>query len=128
MCRRVTAAESAAYVPDPQRAAAIDKQAPYLDTTRAVLWIKLNRSKAAGALIDRAEYVNDQTPCAETEAASELMKAALLLLELRAARRHGRVAPAFANLIASTLAQGCPKCGHIGCMGYCHEDPATEAA
>jgi hypothetical protein len=73
------------------------------------------------ALIDRGEYVNRQVPCAETEAASALMKSALLLLETRAARRHDRVFADFPTLDEATTAPGCAKCGHVGCMGYCHE-------
>lgn len=73
------------------------------------------------ALIDRSYYVNSQTPCAETEAAGELMKSALLILESRAARRHNRIAPDFTTLDEAVTAPGCPKCGHVGCMGYCHE-------
>jgi hypothetical protein len=70
------------------------------------------------ALIDRGKYVNNQIPCAETEAATELMKSALLLLELRAARRHGRVAKAFDTLDeAATTRETCPRCGHVGCDG-----------
>lgn len=69
------------------------------------------------ALIDRGEYVNGQIPCAETEAATELMKSALLLLELRAARRHGRVPQAFDTLNEAMRGETCPRCGHIGCEG-----------
>lgn len=72
------------------------------------------------ALIDRGEYVNNQIPCAETEAATELMKGALLLLELRAARRHGRVPRAFATLDEAMQGETCPRCGHVGCEG-CRE-------
>lgn len=71
------------------------------------------------ALIERAEYVNRQVPCAETQAASELMRAALVLLELRAARRHERFldAPDVEWIVDSTC---CPKCNHVGCEGDCH--------
>lgn len=72
------------------------------------------------ALIERNEYVNNQTPCAETEAAGELLKAALLLYELRAARRHGRISPDFDTVTEAVTAPGCDKCGHIGCKGNCH--------
>lgn len=71
------------------------------------------------ALIDRGDYVNNQVPCAETEAATSLMEAALLLLELRAARRHGRQLDAWG---VESVVQGacCPKCNHVGCEGDCH--------
>ncbi len=69
------------------------------------------------ALIDRGRYVNQQIPCDETTEAIELMVAALVLLEQRAARMHGRV------LVASTLdlvlgAGKCARCGHVGCKGH----------
>ena len=69
-------------------------------------------------LIDRAEYVNRQVPCAETQAAAELMKAALLLLELRAARRHGRHLDA-PDMEWIVTAKCCGKCNHVGCEGDC---------
>jgi hypothetical protein len=71
------------------------------------------------ALIDRAEYVNNQVPCAETQAAKELMSAALVLLELRAARRHGRHidAPDVEWIVEAPC---CEKCNHVGCGGECH--------
>lgn len=43
------------------------------------------------ALVDRAMYVYNQEPCTETESAIELMKAAIVCLEIRAARKHERV-------------------------------------
>jgi hypothetical protein len=66
------------------------------------------------AVIDRNEYVNRQIPCAETESATELMKAALLLLELRAARRHGRFLDQ-KSVKKLLRAKKCKSCGHIGC-------------
>lgn len=70
------------------------------------------------ALIERSEYVNNQKPCAETEAAIGLLKAALLLFELRAARYHER----FLDLPLEEVINGttCSKCGHSGCQGNCH--------
>lgn len=71
------------------------------------------------ALIQRGEYVNGQIPCAETEAATDLMKAALVLLELRAARRHGRVVDA-STVDRFVYAATCEKCNHVGCQSDCH--------
>lgn len=71
------------------------------------------------ALIERGEYVNNQVPCAETQAATELMKAALVLLELRAARRHGRHIDA-PDVEWIVDAECCRKCNHVGCDGTCH--------
>jgi hypothetical protein len=70
------------------------------------------------ALIERNEYVNNQVPCAETEAAGELLKAALLLYELRAARRHARLSPEFETLTEAVTEKGCDICGHIGCEDH----------
>jgi hypothetical protein len=71
------------------------------------------------ALIDRCKYVNGQIPCAETEAVMAHLRSAILLLEVRAAWRHGR------HLGLSGMAwiedvPTCSKCGHIGCKGGCH--------
>jgi hypothetical protein len=71
------------------------------------------------ALIERGEYVNNQVPCAETHAATELMKAALVLLELRAARRHERHLDA-PDMEFVVSAETCEKCNHVGCKGDCH--------
>ena len=70
------------------------------------------------ALISRAEYVNGQIPCAETESAIDHMRAAVLALEQRAARRHGRPAEALtAN--AAVAGPTCRVCGHVGCDETC---------
>ncbi len=69
------------------------------------------------ALIERAEYVQGQIACPETQLAIGAMQTALYLFESRAARRHGRI-------LASTLeelvrADGkCNRCGHVGCLGH----------
>lgn len=68
------------------------------------------------ALIERTEYVNNQIPCFETEAAAGLLKAALALFESRAARVHGRILDATLDYLI--YGQTCPKCGHIGCLGH----------
>lgn len=76
-----------------------------------------NVQEVLRALIDRTEYLNRQVPCAETEAAAYCLRTALLLYEIRAARRHGRH-------LDLTLTQElcclptCKTCGHIGCEGH----------
>lgn len=69
------------------------------------------------ALVQRAQYVNKQIPCEETTEVIKLLKSANWLLEVRAAKRHGRVIDfdEFTALHASV----CPKCGHVGCHGEC---------
>lgn len=70
------------------------------------------------ALIERSIYVNFQQPCAETESVIELLKAALYLLEVRAARTHGRVLEL--PMLEVMLGTGkCRGCGHVGCEGGC---------
>lgn len=70
------------------------------------------------ALIDRAKYVNEQIPCAETLGAIDLMRSAVLLFELRAARRHGRELEVDGMTWLENLPT-CAECGHIGCGGEC---------
>lgn len=76
------------------------------------------------ALVERCRYVNAQTPCAETEAVGRLLEAALLLLELRAARRHGRQLDVPLETIVRGVAK-CPRCGHVGCEEVAHHSGPT---
>lgn len=69
------------------------------------------------AIIDRAEYVNPQTPCAETEAAIGLLKGALLLFEIRAKRVKREWLEA-ATLDEIILGECCVICGHVKCEGH----------
>lgn len=73
-----------------------------------------NCQEVLRVLIDRTEYLLKQKPCAETEAALGCLKTALLLYELRAARRHEH----FLDLYSvDELMYGlpCKECGHIKC-------------
>lgn len=77
-----------------------------------------NCQEVLRALIDRTEYLLRQKPCAETEAAIGCMRSALLLFELRAARRHSRVLDlASTQDVMNNIT--CIECGHIGCTGEC---------
>jgi hypothetical protein len=69
------------------------------------------------ALLDRARYVYRQIPCAETDGVIKSLATALLLLEVRAARVHGRHIEVglIADIEAATI---CPKCGHVQCQGH----------
>ena len=77
-----------------------------------------NMQEVIRALIDRCKYVYKQIPCEETAMVIVHLRRALLDLEMRAAKRHGRAAP-------STYTHGieerpyCSECGHIGCTGEC---------
>jgi hypothetical protein len=66
------------------------------------------------ACLDRLLYVNVQRPCEETVAVVELLRAAVGLLEGRAARLKGRPAPTLAEAVYGAT---CPVCGHVGCPG-----------
>lgn len=66
------------------------------------------------ACIDRLEYLNNQVPCAETQACIELLKTCIFLLESRASRRHGLSLHVSVFDEIHTL-QPCPFCGHIHC-------------
>jgi len=74
------------------------------------------------ALIDRAEYVNSQLPCAETEAGIGLLKAALFVFEARAARYHDRQLTATLDEIVKGVGK-CPRCGHVGCASHALPSP-----
>lgn len=66
------------------------------------------------ALIDRSEYVNNQQPCAETEAVTGLLKTALFLLESRNAKKKDLdFNPATLDFVRQAAI--CDKCGHVGC-------------
>lgn len=76
-----------------------------------------NCQEVLRAVIDRSRYLNNQIPCAETEAIIGCLESALVLFELRAASRHGRtlVRQSVQNFMCE---QPCKKCGHIGCEGH----------
>lgn len=75
-----------------------------------------NCQEVLRTLIDRSQYLYKQRPCAETEAVIGLLQSALLLFEIRAARRHNR----HLDLVsASQLESGtCKTCGHVGCTSH----------
>lgn len=77
-----------------------------------------NCQEVLRALIDRTEYLQNQKPCAETEAIIGNLRTALLLFELRAASNHDRKLKLYStqDLMSGTV---CKKCGHIGCIGLC---------
>ncbi len=73
-------------------------------------------------LIERAKYVNNQIPCSETEEAIWHMGRAIVILERRAARRHGRRCPFTTDELI--YGETCKQCGHVGCAQQCrkHEE------
>lgn len=70
------------------------------------------------ALIERLVYVNNQTPCAETESVLGMMRTSLLLLEIRANRIHNRFLDLM-HLDHLEEYETCKICGHVQCPGDC---------
>lgn len=68
------------------------------------------------ALIDRARYVNHQISCTETELAIAHMQAAVYLMEVRHAKKHGRSLPF--NIDGIEREVTCRTCGHIACLEH----------
>jgi hypothetical protein len=71
------------------------------------------------ALVERANYVNNQIRHEDTTTATELMMLAVYYLEKRAAERHGRNPP---DMMDSVYGDTCQKCGHVGCNAACHKE------
>ena len=72
------------------------------------------------ACCDRLKYVNKQLPCLESEMALWHIRSAIALLEIRAARRHGRILD-LTELSTIEQLETCPLCLHIGCKGECRK-------
>jgi len=78
-----------------------------------------NMQEVMRALIDRLKYLNDQIPDRRNHWIIGALRESISLLEERAAERHGRPFPKVPFEIETV--PFCPKCGHIGCKGECHE-------
>lgn len=86
-----------------------------------------NKSKNEGtncqevlrACADRLLYLNNQIPDENTHSARLAIEGAILLLEQRAARRHGR-SEEF-SISKAVHGDFCKKCGHVECNGKCHK-------
>ncbi len=76
------------------------------------------------ALIERAEYVNNQIPCAETEMVIQRLAESVYILECRAALRHDRPFPSKDDAVKGI--GKCSLCGHVGCDGTCHPKEETK--
>jgi hypothetical protein len=76
-----------------------------------------NCQEVLRALISRSRYLNNQIPCAETEAIINHLRTALLLFEIRAAREHKRVLN-LAKLEGIEDVPACVVCGHIHCPDH----------
>ena len=71
------------------------------------------------ALIARLKYVNNQIPCAETQAAIHHLRSAILLMEIRAKRRKDKTLDV---LLIEEIEHidTCRTCGHIFCTEEGH--------
>lgn len=76
-----------------------------------------NLQEVLRALIDRVSYLNNQIPDIRNSQIKHKLRECLVLLEERAAERHGRVI----NLLFGRVEDyaTCKKCGHIQCSGEC---------
>lgn len=80
-----------------------------------------NLQEVLRACVNRCVYLNDQVPCAETQAVRGLLTTALYLLEVRAARRHGRHLEASLCDVVRGVRK-CERCGHVDCQGHEKEE------
>ena len=69
------------------------------------------------ALIDRAEYVQNQIPCRETEIFISCMRSGLQVLERRA-RRMRQQPELDIPLLGIEKLPACGACGHIRCLNH----------
>lgn len=77
-----------------------------------------NLQEVLRVLIDRVQYLNQQVFCEENLMILQALRAAFYRLELRAARRHGRLLDG--NMLdAIETVPTCSSCGHIQCAGNC---------
>lgn len=65
-------------------------------------------------LLNRTRYVQNQIPCVENEVIINNLQICLLMLEQRAAKRHGYEFEAL-TLREMEFKPMCPKCGHTVC-------------
>lgn len=80
-----------------------------------------NMQEVLRALIERCTYLNRQHPCQETSEVITLLISALMRLEERAARRHGRTLLSTPEDVVGGVGM-CYLCGHVGCSGTCRKD------
>lgn len=81
-----------------------------------------NIQEVLRALIDRVKYLDAQIYDERNNAVISHLRCCLLLLEERAAERHGTELR-LATMKSIEELPVCEKCGHITCHGTCH--PAT---
>ena len=70
------------------------------------------------ACCERVRYVDNQIPCEENRGVLGHLRECIHLLEVRAAKRHGR--SSLIELDEAEFDKLCKKCNHVGCKGECH--------
>lgn len=83
-----------------------------------------NIQECVRALINRTQYLHNQIPSIHNEAIISAFRIAIMQLEVRAARRHGRNPYPVELMTPGAEVENiatCLRCGHIGCKGNCHE-------
>lgn len=68
------------------------------------------------ALVDRIKYVDNQIHDDNNDEVLSHLRLAIFYLELRAAKRHGRILRA--SIAQIELEPTCPVCGHIECDAH----------
>lgn len=76
-----------------------------------------NLQEVFRACIDRVKHINQQVPHSANGGIIWALRYCIWMLELRAAERHRRITPEFAEEIETMPT--CKLCGHIGCYGEC---------
>lgn len=82
-------------------------------------YLGTNIQEVLRAVVDRLKYVDNQIASEYSQMALRHVKEAIYCLELRAAERHNR--PVTFGVDGAVYGDTCKKCGHVGCVGECHE-------
>jgi hypothetical protein len=77
-----------------------------------------NMQDVLRAVLHRISYLDEQEHDDRNELAAGLIGHAIWLFEQRAAERHHRPTP---NRLEAIFGEPCGICGHVGCIGECHE-------
>lgn len=75
-----------------------------------------NIQEVIRVIIDRFSYLQNQIPCWQNLMAISLLRHVIILLEDRAAIRHGRVLQPFSSTAENVPV--CGTCGHIQCNAH----------
>ena len=82
-----------------------------------------NCQEVMRALIDRLLYLDWQVPCMENTRCVAALRECIILLEHRAARRHGRELSLAVLRTAFEALPTCTTCGHVECREHVQSNP-----